>query len=320
MDRVRRIELMVRAAEAGSFAKAARLLGLDPSAVSHAVAELEKELRLTLFYRTTRQLKLTEDGEEMYRRGVEILHQLADLEGAASKAPEALTGILRVGMSVTMSKAIIMPRLSKFIRRHPNLRLECLVITQIKDMHASGVDLLLRASDPPESGVVARKLAEVKFGVYGSPEYLDTMGEPVTPQDLLKHRCLIYKPPYASKPLDHWEWERNGERQFVKVPSTILTDEREGLIAGVVEGCGLMRTGLFDPALISSGRLRKVLGDWNWLGGPSWYAIYRRTSHMPAKIAAFLDFVVEALVAFDPNELTIVHSAKLGIHAHRDRD
>ena len=122
MDRVRRIELMVRSAEAGSFTKAARLLGLDPSAVSHAIAELEKELRLTLFYRTTRQLKLTEDGEEMYRRGAEILHQLADLEGAASKAPEALTGILRVGMSVTMSKAIIMPRLSKFIRRHPNLR------------------------------------------------------------------------------------------------------------------------------------------------------------------------------------------------------
>src|SRR2546425_3576462 len=84
MDRVRRIELLVRAAEAGSFAKAARLLRLDPSAVSHAITELEKELRVTLFYRTTRQLRLTEEGAEICRRGSEVLRQLADLEGARS--------------------------------------------------------------------------------------------------------------------------------------------------------------------------------------------------------------------------------------------
>src|SRR5438309_3389170 len=150
MDRVRRIELLVRAAEAGSFAKAARLLRLDPSAVSHAIAELEKELRVTLFYRTTRQLRLTEDGEEIYRRGTEILGHLADLEGAASKAPEALTGTLRVGLSVTMSRSIITPRVSEFMRRHPSLRLEFLVLTQVKDMHASGVDLMLRAGDLPD--------------------------------------------------------------------------------------------------------------------------------------------------------------------------
>src|SRR6266849_3657653 len=182
MDRVRRIELMVRSAEAGSFTKAARMLGLDPSAVSHAIAELEKELRVTLFYRTTRQLRLTEEGEEICRRGSEVLRQLADLEGAASKAPEALTGTLRVGLSVTMSRSIITPRVSEFMRRHPSLRLEFLVLTQVKDMHASGVDLMLRAGDLAESGVIARKLAEIKFCVYGSQKYLETAGEPATPQ------------------------------------------------------------------------------------------------------------------------------------------
>src|SRR4030081_1025805 len=101
MDRVRRIELLVRAAEAGGFAKAARLLGLDPSAVRPAVTELETELRVTLFYRTTRQLRLTEDGEEIYRRGTEIMHRLADLEGAASKGPGGLPGTSRVGLAAT---------------------------------------------------------------------------------------------------------------------------------------------------------------------------------------------------------------------------
>ncbi len=310
MDRVRRIELLVRAAEAGSFAKAARLLGLDPSAVSHAIAELEKELRVTLFYRTTRQLRLTEEGEEICRRGSEVLRELADLEGAASKAPEALTGTLRVGLSVTISRSIVMPRLSEFIRRHPGLKLEFLVLTQIKDMHASGVDLMLRAEEPPESGVIARKLVDSKPGVYASPKYLQTAGEPATPQDLLRHRCVIFVPPHDNKLRNEWLFERNGERTRVTVPSTIVTDEREGMIAAAVAGCGLMWTGLFDPTLITSGQLRKVLTEWTCLGGVSIYAIYRRTPRMPAKIAAFIDFVADAFAAFDPNELNIIHCTK----------
>src|SRR5262249_6998182 len=148
MDRVRKLELLVRAAEAGSFAKAARLLRLDPSAVSRAVAALGKELRVTLFYRTTRQLNLTEHGEEVVRLGSEVIHRLADIEGTASKANEALTGPLRVGMSVPISRQVVMPRLPDFMRRHPGLRVECLVITQVKDMHASGVDLLVRMGEP----------------------------------------------------------------------------------------------------------------------------------------------------------------------------
>jgi DNA-binding transcriptional LysR family regulator len=312
MDRVRRIELLVRAAEAGSFAKAARLLGLDPSAVSHAVTELEKELRVTLFYRTTRQLRLTEDGEEIYRRGTEIMHRLADLEGAASKGPEALTGTLRVGLSVTMSRSIVMPRLSEFIRRQPGLKLEFLVLTQIKDMHASGVDLMLRAAEPPESGVIARKLVDIRFGVYASPKYLEIAGEPAMPRDLLRHRCLIFLAPHDNKPRNEWIFQRNGGQMAIKVPSTIVTDEREGLHAAAVAGCGLMRTGLFDPALVTSGQLRKVLTEWTCPGAPSFYAIYRRTPRMPAKIAAFIDFVVDAFAAFDPNQLTIIHGSKSG--------
>lgn len=320
MDRMRRIELLVRAAEAGSFAKAARLLQLDPSVVSRAIAELEKELRVTLFYRTTRQLRLTEDGEEIFRRGSEILQQIADLEGAASKAPEALTGILRVGLSVVMGKSVIGPRLAEFMRRHPGLRIEFLMLKQIKDMHASGVDVLLRPGDPPDSGVIARKLAEMKFGVFAAPAYLESAGEPATPQEILRHRCIVYIAPHMmDKPRNEWEFERNGERQLVKVPSTLVTDERESLIAAALAGCGLIQTGMLDPALIASGRLRKVLKDWSCPGGPDYYAFYRKTTRMPAKIAAFLEFVTEALAAFDPDGLTTALTAKPGGQGRRVR-
>jgi DNA-binding transcriptional LysR family regulator len=312
MDRMRRIEVLVRAAEAGSFAKAARFLQLDPSAVSHAIAELERELRTTLFYRTTRQLRLTEDGQEIYRRGCDLLRELGELESVACKTPERLSGTLRVGMGVSVSRHIIMPRLPEFLRRHPGLQLECLVMTQIRDMHASGVDLLLQPGEPPESAVIAYKVAEVRLGVYAAPKYLETAGEPTNPEDLLRHRCLVTKPPFFDLPRDEWEFERNGERKVVKVPRTLMTNDREGLITAVLAGSGLMRIGAFDPTLITAGHLRKVLADWTCLNAYNLYAIYRKTVRVPPKIAAFLQFVTEAFAAFDPEELTLIHNAKLG--------
>ena len=305
MDKVRRIEMLVRAAEAGSFAKAARLLQLDPSAVSHAVAQLEKELRVTLFYRTTRHLRLTEEGEEVCRRGREILDRLGELESTTSRASARLTGTLRVGMGVPHSREIIMPRLPEFMRRHPGLQIECLVLTQVKDMHAGGVEILLRVGEPEDSSLVARRVADLRFGVYAAPAYLDGAGMPADPGELVRHRCLVHKAPVRNQPLDEWEFERGGERKVVKVPRTLMTDDREGLIAAALAGGGLMRIGMFDPALIKSGRLRRVLADWSCPGAPSVYAVYRKTQRLSPKIAAFLEFVAEVMAGFDPEGMTL---------------
>lgn len=309
MDRLRRYEMLVKAAEAGSFAKAAALLQLDPSAVSHAIGQLEQELRITLFYRTTRQLKLTADGEELCARAREILQQVAELENA-SRAPKNLTGTLRIGMSVPMSRNIVMPRLPEFTRRHPELSIECLVLTRVKDMHASGVDVMVSAGEPPQSNLIARKLMTLRFGVYAAPAYLDSAGIPADPDELRRHRCLVHKPPFSLKPLDQWEFDRGGERRRIDVPRTLVTDDREGLIAAALASGGLMRIGMFDPALIAAGRLRRVLADWDCLGTPPVYALYRRSSRLAPKVTAFLKFLAEAAAVFDPEDVTVIHEPK----------
>jgi DNA-binding transcriptional LysR family regulator len=308
MDRVRRIELLVRAADAGSFAKAARSLDLTPSAVSHAISELEKELRVPMFHRTTRQLRLTEDGEAVYRRGCDILGQLAELDSDIRRAPERLTGTLRVGLPVALSQYVIMPALSDFARRYPDLKLHFHVQTQPKEMHAEGVDVLLRIGEPPESGLIAWRLAQGRNAIYAAPEYLKLAGTPKCPDDLLRHRCLVFKPPSMTKPLDEWEFEQAGERKLIKVAPAVMTHDRSGLIAAVVAGAGLMRAACFDPNLVASGRLRRVLADWSCLGGINIYAMFRKGSRVPPKLAAFLEFVAQAFAAFDPDEVTLVHN------------
>ena len=248
MDLMRRIEIVMRAADAGSFAKAAGSLELTPSAVSRAVAELEKELRVALVYRTTRQLRLTEEGEELYRRGRELLDKVADLEVALSRRPERLTGMLRVGLGVNISRYIIMPGLAAFMRRHPGLRLQSSVVSQPKELHAEGLDLLLRVGDPPESGLIARRMAELRFSVYASPEYLKMAGVPAKPEELLRHRCFVHRPLHLAKPLDEWVFESKGERKRLKIPPTFVTNDREALIAAVVGGAGVMRSECSIPA------------------------------------------------------------------------
>lgn len=308
MDRVRGIEILLSAAEAGSFARAAKLLQLDPSAVSHAIAQLERELRVTLFYRTTRQLRLTEDGAEIVRRGRGILRDIGELNDVGARVRERVAGTLRIGMHVPISHSIVMPRLPIFMRRYPELQIECRVLNQVKDFHAAGLDILLRVGEPPESDLVAWKLGELKMGLYAAPSYLAQAGTPQAPDELIGHRCLIHHPPLLDKPWDRWVFERGTERRIVTVPNTLVTDDREGLIAAARSGAGLMRIGMFDPRLIAARSLLRVLADWRCPGGPPLYAIYRKSGRISKKIAAFRDFAAEALADFDPDEITTVRS------------
>ncbi len=211
MDRIRRLELFVRAVDTGSFAKAAASFEITPSGVSRAIAELEKQLGVALFHRTTRHLVVTEEGSELYQRGREILEKLDEVEGALANEPSSPKGTLRVGLNVPISRHVVMPTLATFIRKYPGLRLAFEILNSPQEMYAEGIDLLLRIGEPPDSDLVARKIAQIQYGLYASPTYIANAGTVSQPEDLIHHICLVHKPPWQAKPFDEWEFERNGE-------------------------------------------------------------------------------------------------------------
>lgn len=306
MDRVRKIEIFVRTADCGSFARAALSLDLTPPAVSHAIAKLEKQLRVTLFYRTTRRITLTEDGAEFYRRGQELLARLGEVESTFSRATDRLRGALRVGVTPTV-QPVIMPALGGFLRRHPDLQIEFQRMNYSKELHAEAVDVLLRINEPTRAGLVAREMARVKYGIYASPGYLRTAGTPSDPDDLLRHRCLAHRPSWLAKPFTQWAFERNGVRKVVEIAPAVVNDDRDALLDAAMGGAGMVRAGIFNLEFINSGRLREVLPEWNHADRRTIYAVYRKTARLAPKIAAFLNFSAEAFTAFDPEERTVVH-------------
>lgn len=311
MDRIRPLEMLVRAVEAGSFARAAAALRVTPSAISHGIAELERRLGATLLYRTSRHLRLTGEGEAAYRRSRDILEQLGALERLAT-APAALIGTLRVGIEPTMRSHVLGPPLVAFLRRHPGLTIEFLVQHEPREMHLTGMDLLIRSGRPREGGLVARLLGHVPRVPWASPAYLAEAGTPAEPEDLLRHRCLIFKAAQLPLPLTEWTFERSAELRKVRVPTTILSDHRDSLTALAVAGAGIVRVGLMDPALVTSGALVRVLPEWNCPPMPVVYALYRRVKPLPARIAAFLGFLDQAIATYDPEGLTFIPARRPG--------
>ncbi|MEO8281105.1 MAG: LysR family transcriptional regulator [Ideonella sp.] len=307
MDRVRRLEMLIRAAEAGSFARAASLLQIDPSAVSHSISGLEKELGVRLFNRTTRQLSLTEEGQKVSDHARVILRELDAIDNVAPTSKRPLDGVLRVGMSVSLSHHVMMPRIGEFLSSHPGIRIESLLLATTSDMNVAGLDLMFQSGKPKDSGLIAKRLATLKLGVYASPEYLARAGCPQAPEDLLQHACLVHKPQFIRRAWNDWDFVRDQQLTTIKVPMHLATDDREGLLAAALAGAGILRVGLLNPLLVGTGRLVRLLTEWSCPGGPEIYVLYRKDGRRNPRVLAFLDFITRVFDEFDPLERSLLH-------------
>ncbi|MBS0343402.1 MAG: LysR family transcriptional regulator, partial [Proteobacteria bacterium] len=289
----------------GSLVAAGRNLGLTPSAVSRALAELEQALGATLLHRSTRRLQLTEDGKLVYEQAQEILARLGAMESAVARRRQQVSGILRVGLPVPLGRYIIWPRIHLLLDRHPNLRVVCMPVQDSRKMQDENIDIMLTAGEPPPSRLVARRLALGRPAIYASAAYLRQHGEPRVPEDLAAHRSLVFHGPWMQVPAEEWHFKNGRTTRSVKVTPNVISSDREGMVVAAMGGAGLIRLACFDPELISDGRLQRVLPDWECTDGFNVYALYRRGAQSNPRIQAFLDFMHEAFAAFDPQQITL---------------
>jgi DNA-binding transcriptional LysR family regulator len=308
MDRIRRFEMFVRAADTGSFVAAARSLDLTPSAVSRGVGDLEKALGATLLHRNSRRLEKTEDGQRLYLQVIDLLDRLSALEASVAPDKGAVDGTVRVGLSAALNRHVVMPRLAPFLASHPALRLEFRMTQDAGALRAENIDVLMHVGEPAPSGLIAVRLGQGRPHVYGAPDYLSRAGEPRDPDDLARHRCLVFRPPWQLQPIQAWMFERDGLQKSVQVTPAVIADDREGLLVAALAGAGLVYLAAFDPALIATGQLRRCLPDWSSVNSFNLYAMYRRGSSQIPRVAAFLQFLRQAFLDFDKDEITLSHA------------
>jgi DNA-binding transcriptional LysR family regulator len=284
------IEFLAATVEAGSFAAAARRLGVTPSAVSRRVALLERELGVPLLARTTRSLSLTNDGRAFHERCVRVLEELNEARAAIARATKKPSGVLRVDVPIALGRSHLAPRLHEFLARYRDIRIELTLRDQLVDPIAEGIDVLVRIGPLADSTLIARRLGESRIVLCASPAYVRKRGMPKRPADLAKHDCLGYLREWQPAPFEFVD-----DRATYAIPITgrfhasDATVLRELALAG--EGIAALFDFLVTDAL-ASGELVPVLADYPSTTWPI-HALYPKNRHLVPKVGAFLDFVGE---------------------------
>jgi DNA-binding transcriptional LysR family regulator len=288
------IGVLAQVVETGNFARAGAALGLTPSGVSRAVARLEARLGVRLFDRTPQAVRLTEEGRQFHAQVAPLLAGLEDATADASATAGTVRGRLRVNCDPWFARLVLAPRLPAFLARHPDLSLEIIVRDTPGDLVGEGMDIAVRFGEVGPPGLIARKLMETSIVAVAAPSYLKHHGTPRKPADLLRHECLLFRDPVSGKPFD-WEFRRKGDVVEVGATGRVVFNDLQTKLAACVAGQGIAQSVAFGlEQLLAAKQLVQVLPDW----AEERYALYSYypSRHLPpAKVRAFLDFLLESV-------------------------
>ena len=286
------ISTFVRVVEAKSFAAAAAQLEMTPSGVSRAVARLETQLGARLLFRSTRSLRLTDDGASFYARCKEILTDLTEATEALGHARSHPVGRLRVATHSAIGRAALIPNLAEFEMRYPDIRLELAMCDYHFDLNEEGYDCAIRMGELEDSNLIARKLGYFNNVLCAAPAYLRKHGAPRNIDDLKQHRCINYVFPSTGKPYQ-WQFDTPSGRVDLDIDAHMLINDAESVIQAAVAGLGIIQIPHCLAAnALAKGQLEIVMTDTISTGSPLWI-VYPQKRHLSARVQAFIEWVSE---------------------------
>ncbi|WP_108662219.1 LysR family transcriptional regulator [Acuticoccus kandeliae] len=294
MDRIDRMELFARIVESGSFAHAARALGVARSTASEAVKLLEEETGTRLLARTTRHVSPTAEGEDFYHRARAILAELEEAYGRfRTGAPR---GHLRIDASGQLTRTFLVPRVADFLTRYPDLTIAFGQSDRFVDLLREGVDCALRVGDPEDSSLKMRRLGLLPEITCASPAYLAAHGTPRDIDDLGGHQMVGFVSSRTGEVMP-LEFRRDGRVEIRRIPARVTTDNSDTAAALAANGLGLIQAPRYRfTAALEAGTLVEVLPD--TLPEPMpLNAIYAGNRQMSRRLDVFLDWVAGLFAA-----------------------
>ena len=292
-DRLQQLALFVRTIESGSFSRAAREFGLSQPSVSRAIAALERRLGIKLLVRTTRQISATDAGEALLGRARDALLAIDEAENAARGA-DRLSGVLRIALPPEYGVRRIVPLLTAFFARHPELKIDLMMSDRYENLIAEGADVALRIGELPDSSFVARKLESARRLFIASPSYLARRGTPTSLGDLARHDVV-------SGPADTgdetWVARRNGRIERQLVSPRVRSRSATGVVACTVAELGVATGSTWMCAdALASGAVVEILTDYA-LDPVQAYLVFPAGRRPSQRARAFSDYLEQALAA-----------------------
>ncbi|ASP20250.1 HTH-type transcriptional regulator DmlR [Antarctobacter heliothermus] len=290
------MRVFVRVVELGSITSGGRDQRLTPAVASKRIKELEQRLGVRLFNRTTRSLTPTEVGKQFYEEARRVLETVDEAEAVVARFSEAPRGTISLTAPLGVGRRIIAPLVPEFVDLHPDIRIRMRMSDRKVDILADGMDLALFVGTPHDSSLKLRKFADCPRVLCAAPAYLDRVGVPQFPEDLLRgHNCLLLR--YPRSPEYFWLLDTpDGQRKF-EVSGKYDADDSDVLTGWALAGAGIANKPLFDVAdHLEAGRLVEVLPQARPV--PSIFGcLYPHRKLQDPKIRLFVDFVADRAVA-----------------------
>ena len=262
MDRLTGFEVFVAIVDSGSFSRAAERLALSPTMVSTHLARLEDRLGTRLINRTTRRFGLTPHGHMFLEQARAILEAVEQAESLVQMRDMGPSGHVALDAPGAIGLRFVVPALPQLRALHPRIALDLSVGDRSMMFRPEGFDMLIRIGVPAEGMGEVINLGHTRFVQVASPDYLARRGEPVTPDDLHDHDCVLYAT--VDRPVGQWRFVRGKERRSLRPASVATFNHGDAIAAAAVAGVGIGQTleMLVAPEL-ASGRLKPVLTEWN---------------------------------------------------------
>lgn len=295
MELLKSMRLFARLAELGSFTKAAESLQIGRPQVTRSIQELEASLGVRLFQRTTRQVKLTAEGERFYERVKEILGTISEATSMFDRSGSTLGGRLRIDIPTAFAQLKFMDSLREFTKRFPAINLVLGVTDRTVDLVGEGIDCALRIGLLPDSTLIARPIGMAKMVTCAAPAYLHEHehGEPTTLEDLDAHRGVNFLSGQNNRPLP-WHFSMDGQDRTYISHTGIAVTESDAYVQCGVAGFGIIQApGIAVDRYLADGALVEILKPYRPQPRPV-TVLYPSRTHLAPQVDVFLDWLQKA--------------------------
>lgn len=279
-----------------SFTRAATEMQVSRAALSQQLKALEQQLNVRLLHRTTRDMSLTEEGQNLFDA---VLPALNAIERAVNELGEAHTdpsGLIRVNTSRIAARTLLEPHLNAFLAHYPKLKLEFVMDDGFSNIVAEGADVGIRLGNSLDEHMVAVPITPMlEMAVVGSPAYFARHGKPETPDELQQHNCVAYR--FASSgAINRWSFsspDEDGHTVVFEPKGSVTFNDDDSMIRAALQGVGLVQH--IDIAVrqhLEEGSLVRVLRHWS-KPFPGFFLYIPSRAQMPAKIRVLMDFLID---------------------------
>ena len=278
----------------GSLSKAATSLNCSVSHISKQLAKLEESLDTQLIQRSSRQITVTDAGGQLLKRAEQLVNTIEIATSEFETMKDQVSGVVRIALAQSFGTMHIIPRINELKRSYPLLDIEVTLVDYQIDMLKDGIDLWITNIETIPEGYIAQRIADTRFVLAASPEYLIANALPTIPSDLNEHNCITYQS--RNRKYNHWSFKRGNEQITLPVSGNYRVDLAEAVRDAVIDGWGVgyLATYLLKDEF-REGKLIQLLPDWSLTQSMPIYAVYPKRKHLPKKTLTIINYIKDSL-------------------------